>query len=70
MEKDYSPEDKLRELATLDQPDIEEMEEARKALNTAVRQNIGKAQVQQKKNYDQKHGAKDCFTVGSEERLH
>ncbi len=65
MEGEYSPEDKLRKFLDCEQDNIEKNMEIRTAMEDSVKENIRKAQVKQKKTYDQKHGAINCFTVDS-----
>ena len=64
-EANYDPDQKLKEFASKDEPNEEEVVAKRKTVEESVKVNIEAAQMKQKKYYDEKFGASSCFSVGS-----
>ena len=64
--KEFDADKKVQHFAASDEPDEEERSAKRRRTEAEVKANIAEAQRKQKQDYDRRHGAGSCYTVGAE----
>ncbi len=66
-DKEFDADKKVHQFVTSDEPDEEERSAKRRKTEAQVKANIVEAQSRkQKQDYDRRHGAGSCYTVGAQ----
>ncbi len=66
-DKEFDADKKVHQFVTSDEPDEEERSAKCRKTEAQVKANIVEAQRKQKQDYDRRHGAGSCYTVGAQD---